>query len=202
MARFPYREADVARLAQDLIAGLTAHTEDFPAPPVPPDELQTALSQYGASREAAMVGSAAAAQGTAAKDDALQTLVDLMKADLRYAENTVRSDDGKLQLLGWGGRRSRTASEIPGQARTLEVRREGDGWVFLDWKEPVDGGPVAAYKVQRRRRQDGAWGDVGMAIESEITLTSQEPGVEFEYRVVGVNKAGTGKPSRAVTVVL
>jgi hypothetical protein len=50
MARFPYREADVARLAQDLIAGLTAHTEDFPAPPVPPDELQTALSQYPARR--------------------------------------------------------------------------------------------------------------------------------------------------------
>ena len=33
-----------------------------------------------------------------------------------------------------------------GQARTLEAPRQGDGWVFLDWKEPVDGGKVAAYR--------------------------------------------------------
>ena len=202
MAKFPLREAEITILAQDLIAGLTAQTADFPAPPVAPAELQTALAEYVAAREAAIVGSAAAAQGTAAKDDAMQSLVDLMKADLRYAENTVRGDDGKLQLLGWGGRRSRTANDIPGQPRTLEVLREGDGWVFLDWKEPVEGGKVAAYKVQRRRREDGPWVDAGMAIDSEITLTNQDKGLEFEYHVIAVNKAGEGPPSNSVRAVL
>ncbi len=202
MARFPQTEAEVAALAQDIIAGLTAHTEDFPAPPAAPAELQTALAEYVAAREAAIVGAAAAAQGTAAKDDALQGLMDLMKADLRYAENVTRFDDGKLQLLGWGGRRSRTANDLPGQARTLEVLREGDGWVFLDWKEPVDGGKVAAYRVQRRRREDGPWTDAGMAVESEITLNNQEKGVEFEYHVIAVNKAGEGPPSNIVRAVL
>ena len=202
MAKFPLREAEITILAQDLIAGLTAQTADFPAPPVAPAELQTALAEYVAAREAAIVGSAAAAQGTAAKDDAMQSLVDLMKADLRYAENTVRGDDGKLQLLGWGGRRSRTANDIPGQPRTLEVLREGDGWVFLDWKEPVEGGKVAAYKVQRRRREDGSWVDAGMAIDSEITLTNQDKGLEFEYHVIAVNKAGEGPPSNSVRAVL
>lgn len=202
MARFPYREAEITTLAQDLIAGLTARTQDFPAPPVAPAELQTALAEYVAARETAIVGSAAAAQGTAAKDDAMQSLVDLMKADLRYAENVTRFDDGKLQLLGWGGRRSRTANDVPGQARMLEVLREGDGWLFLDWKEPVDGGKVAAYKVQRRRREDGPWVDAGMAIDSEITLNHQEKGVEFEYHVIAVNKAGEGPPSNIVRAVL
>jgi hypothetical protein len=111
-------------------------------------------------------------------------------------------------------------------ARTtsLEAPHEGEGWVFLDWKEPVDlpaprfldrrcqvsaiparqagGGAVAAYKVQRRLRPDGPWSDAGMAIESEITLTNQERGKEWEYRVLAVNKAGEGEPSNTVMAVL
>ncbi len=69
----------------------------------------------------------------------------MSKSLIRYAENHTRGGDGKLQLLGWGARRSRTATimEPPGQVRTLENRREGKDWVFLDWKEPVDGGEAA-----------------------------------------------------------
>jgi len=88
------------------------------------------------------------------------------------------------------------------KTRSLEAPREGEGWVFLDWKEPVDGGAVAAYKIQRRERPSGAWADVGMAIESEITLSGQERGKEWEYRVLAVNKAGEGQPSNTVMAVL
>ena len=136
------------------------------------------------------------------KTEALQALTDDMKADLRYAENTVNYDDAKLKLIGWGGRKAKTSLEAPGQTRSLEAPREGEGWVFLDWKEPVDGGAVAAYKIQRRLRPDGPWSDAGMAIESEITLTNQERGKEWEYRVLAVNKAGEGEPSNTVMAVL
>lgn len=125
-----------------------------------------------------------------------------MKADLRYAETTVNYDDDQLKLIGWGGRKTRTSLEAPGQCRSLEAAREGEGWVFLDWKEPVDGGAVAAYKIQRRERPSGAWSDVGMAIESEITLSNQERAKEWEYRVLAVNKAGEGEPSNTVMAVL
>jgi hypothetical protein len=74
--------------------------------------------------------------------------------------------------------------------------------VLLDWKEPSGGGRVAAYKVQRRKKGDTSWADVGTAIESELTLTGQERGVEWEYRVVAVNKAGEGEPSNTVAAVL
>ena len=86
--------------------------------------------------------------------------------------------------------------------RALEAPRQGDGWVFLDWKEPVDGGKVAAYKIERRERPSGPWTDAGMAIESEITLSNQERGKEWEYRVIAVNKAGEGVPSNTVMAVL
>jgi len=58
------------------------------------------------------------------------------------------------------------------------------------------------YKIQRRERPSGPWADVGLAIESEITLSDQERGKEWEYRVIAVNKAGEGQPSNTVMAVL
>jgi len=58
----------------------------------------------------------------------------------------------------------------PGRTRQLEASKQGDGWVFLDWKQPVDGGRVIAYNIQRRNRTDGAWQDVATAIQTESTL--------------------------------
>jgi hypothetical protein len=66
----------------------------------------------------------------------------------------------------------------------------------------VDGGKVAAYKIERRERPSGPWTDAGMAIESEITLSGQERGKEWEYRVIAVNKAGEGTRSNTVMAVL
>jgi hypothetical protein len=202
MATFPHREADIARLAHDLANGLATHPEDFPAPPFGAEEIHTSLAEYNAAREAAIQTSATAQQGTAAKNQTLTALVDKMKMNLRYAENIARSGDGKLQLLGWAAPRRGTPSDVPGQARTLEVIREGADWVFLDWKEPADGGQVGAYRIQRRKRAGGGWIDVGMAMESEVMLNGQEAGVEFEYRVIAVNKAGEGLPSNIVRAVL
>ena len=202
MARFPSREAEVFALAQGMMSGLAANAAVYPSPPVTVAELGAAFGAYMTANSAAVAAQAAAEQATAAKDEALQTLTDGMRADLRYAENTVNFDDDQLKLIGWGGRKARTSLEAPGQARTLEAPRQGDGWVFLDWKEPVDGGKVAAYKIERRQRPSGPWTDVGMAIESEITLSNQERGKEWEYRVIAVNKAGEGTPSNTVMAVL
>jgi hypothetical protein len=54
--------------------------------------------------------------------------------------------------------------------------KQGEGWVFLDRKQLVDGGRVIAYKIQRRNRTNGAWQDVATAIETEATLVEQPKG--------------------------
>jgi len=202
MATFPRREADIVALARDIATGLAEHPEMFPAPPHSPEEIRAALDDVAAAHDAAVLATAQSKQATAAKDDAIATLVDLMKTDLRYGESITRQDGGKLELLGWGAPRQRTATGLPGQVRTLELLREGKDWLFLDWKEPVDGGQPAAYKVQRRKPGATDWTDVGMAVESEITLNGQEPGVEFEYRVIAANRAGEGPASNTVRAVL
>ena len=120
------------------MSGLAANAAVYPSPPVTVAELGAAFGAYMTANSAAVAAQAAAEQATTTKDEALQTLTDGMRADLRYAENTVNFDDDQLKLIGWGGRKARTSLEAPGQARTLEAPRQGDGWVFLDWKEPVD----------------------------------------------------------------
>jgi len=66
----------------------------------------------------------------------------------------------------------------------------------------ISAAKVTADVVQRRERPSGPWTDAGMAIESEITLSDQERGKEWEYRIIAVNKAGEGEPSNTVMAVL
>ena len=146
--------------------------------------------------------------GVASQDNLLSTergleeLVDAMRAILRYAENTVDFDDAQLALLGWAGRALGIALTAPGQCRNLEASQQGDGWVFLDWKKPIEGGAVASYRIERRERPTGDYMIVGDAHETEKILINQERGKDWEYRVIAVNKAGVSVPSNTVAVVL
>ena len=202
MAQFPRTEGEVLILAQNIVAGLTANAATYPAPPVLPAALQAVLDSFVTLQNDVAAARAAAEQATTLKDAGLEELTDAMKTDLRYAENTVDFDDDLLKLLGWGGRKPAAALEAPGQPRTLEAPQQGDGWVFLDWKAPLDGGPVSAYKVERRERPAGDYQEIKTAYESEIVLINQERGKEWEYRIVAGNKAGDGPASNTVAVVL
>ena len=202
MARFPDREAEIRALAQNIVTGLVASAADFPTPPVASAALQTLLDSFVTLCDDAVAARAASEQATETKVAGLDELVTAMRADLRYAEDAVNYDDAKLTALGWGAKAAPAALEVPGQPRSLAAPRQGEGWVFLDWKKPADGGAVAAYKIERRELPASGWTLVSMAIESEATLTSQERGKDLEYRVIATNRAGEGMPSNTVAVVL
>jgi len=201
MARFPRPEPEVIALAEAIIAGLSANTGVYPAPPVSIDELTNRLQNYRNAKNEAIAAHAATAKATSSKDEALAELIDSLKSDLRYAENEVNYNDEKLKLLGWSGRAKRY-SEAPGQVRNLEASRQEANWVFLNWKRPSDGGRVTAYKVQRRLRDQGDWMDVTTALGGQITLRNQPQGEALEYRIVAINISGEGTPSNTVQVVL
>jgi len=202
MRRFPTREADVAVLAGQIIAGMTENAEHFPAPPLAPAELKSALDAYRRKHNAAVSARATAAAAFDEKDEALQELIYGMKAELRYAEHAVRHDEVKLKSLGWRKRKESATAKIPGSARSLEVKREGPGWVCLDWRRPEDGGVVATYQVQVYDSDKSEWRTVELCFETLTVLIDQERGVDLTYRVVTLNKAGEGLASNTVTVVL
>ena len=201
--QFPKTESKIIALAQKMISGFT-NNPNFPAPPVTPAQLQARLDTANSSSDAQVSTQAAAKQATDAKQADFDSLMTDMKTMLHYAEDTVHGDDSKLSEVGWGGRAEPHALEVPGQPRLLEALEQGAGWLTLDWKKPADGGAAASYRIERRDLSEGggAWKLVGMAVDTEITLSNQTRGKEFEYRVIAVNKAGDGGPSSTVTAVL
>ena len=202
MARFPRTAPKVAALARNVIAGLETYATVFPSPPVSPDDLRAALDAYSKASHAAATAAGIAKQRFAEKDAALKELTGLLKTDIRYAENTVDYDHGSLKGLGWGGRKPKTPVEHPSQVLGLEIVREGEGWIALRWNKPADGGKPAAYRVQLRASRKGSWREVGSTVDTEITLHNQERGVDLEYRIVAINRAGESTPSGTAAAVL
>nr|VFK55576.1 MAG: Fibronectin type III domain-containing protein [Candidatus Kentron sp. TUN]VFK56218.1 MAG: Fibronectin type III domain-containing protein [Candidatus Kentron sp. TUN]VFK62469.1 MAG: Fibronectin type III domain-containing protein [Candidatus Kentron sp. TUN] len=158
------------------------------------------------ARETAIAAHAAAEEATDAKNRVnrvMTSLMEVMRSEIRYAENEVNFDDAKLKLIGWSGRKARDHLAALGQARSLSVSHQGAGSLTLAWKKPSDGGAVAAYKVLRwERAAGGEWTDAGVATEKTIDLSGQERGKELEYCVAAINKAGAGEESNSVAVVL
>lgn len=205
MAQFPRTEAEIVALAEAMASGIGGGenpSPHFPTPPIPSPVLTEMVNSYTLARNAAIAAQATAEQATVTKNTRLQELTDGMKSNLRYAENTVNYDDEILKQIGWGGRKPRTSLQAPGQARLLTARTQGEGWLHLEWKAPVDGGRPSAYRIMRRERPAGPWSDVGTAVTTEATLTDQLRGKEFEYNVVALNKAGEGPASNTVMVIL
>ncbi len=202
MPRFPKREAEIQPLAMSIVLGLWNNQPVYPNPPVDVFTLFSKMNLYINAKNSNIAAQAAAEQATTDKTEALENLIEALKDDIRYAENTVNYDDDKLKLIGWAGKKAKTPLAPPGQTRLLEAPKQGKGWLFLDWKTPADGGKPKAYKVQRRNRPAGSWKNVATAILSEITLVDQPERTELEYRVIAVNKSGEGSPSNTVGMVL
>ena len=83
------------------------------------------------------------------------------------------------------------------------MKREGPGWIYLDWKSPAEGGAVAKYAVYTRPKDEGGdWVVATSCYDSLAVLTDQPKGVEIEFHVVAENKAGVSIPSNFVTATL
>ena len=199
--KFPQTEAEIAALALVIVQGLAQAGDDFAAPPVSLTELQARLERYNAALGAAVAGDNASRERHAVKDAALEELVEGMKTDLRYAEDAARGQPEKLSKLGWGPRRANAPLQTPGEVRDIQIVSEGDSWAILRWHQPVDGGVPAYYRIQRKKDGTG-WEEAGTSTDTEQLMSNQPRGVELDYRVIAVNKAGIGQPSATVTLVL
>ncbi len=99
MPKFPTKENDVVALAEQMVAGYTAHGADFPSVTVA--DLTTALTAYKNQKQTQENADGQAQIATATKDEKLDELVSLMKNDLKVSEVDVTSDPEKLVEIGW-----------------------------------------------------------------------------------------------------
>ena len=200
--KFPGATAKILDLAREMSAGFQANPAVYPAPPVNGADLEIMITTYTDARDAVVDIQAQLSQARETREEAKEALIQGMKRDLRYAENTVTYDDGKLQLIGWSGRRPDTALQAPGQVGELISPDRGDGWIEFSWEAPGEGGKVTAYRIMRRVLGEERWTLAAMSLEPAARLENQESGKKFEFCVVAVNKAGEGPESNVVTAGL
>ena len=206
MPSFPKREADAVALADAMIAGYQQNPSVFPHADV--TTLQTLRTAYQTKKNEQLDAEAKAQLATEGKDAALVSLEDLMKVQLRQSEVDTADDAEKLGLIGWGPKAPAQPSNPPGQPRNLDPVVQGPSTLFLYWKAPAPGpgGRVRTDLVERREQVSGGafneWHQVGIALDSELTLTEQPRNVQMEYRIIAVNNGGNSVPSNTAAVVL
>jgi hypothetical protein len=93
-------------------------------------------------------------------------------------------------LRGEASSTAGTALKPPGEVRNIAIRDEGDTWVFLTREAPDQGGEVALYRIQRRTPRD-KWEDGATPIDRLEPLRGQPRGVQLDFRVLAMNRAGT-----------
>jgi len=206
MASFPKRENDIIALADQMVAGFTAHAADFPSVTVA--DLTTALTAYKTQRQTQEAAEGQSQIATVTKEEKLDALITMMKSDLKISEVDTVSDPEKLYEIGWGPRNQPTPILPPGSPTELHPTAEGQGIIALVWNRPATngGGPVRNYIVERHDQQQGGtfgpWNLVQTTYNTEINLVDQPDNVRVEYRVKAVNPGGESMPSNTVSVVL
>lgn len=202
MAQFPFTHADIMALAGSLLAGLTDNPAVYPVPAVDLADFQARIDSCTQARAALTDAIAVKEMATTEHQKQIAGLKDMMRQQLRYAENTTGFDDDKLKLLGWAGKREKTAT-VPGQVRSLRAIEQGTDFVVLSWMSPADGGRAGVYQIFRRdERASEAWIHVGVSMATTAKLLDQPRHVDMEYRVAALNKTGQGPMSNTVAVVL
>ncbi len=201
--RFPKQKAKIVKLAQDMVSGFSKNAAIYPDPPVSAKDLKKYLDESLKTGDEAEQIHAEALKKTAAEDKALDKLEGAMKKDLRYAENKVDFDNADLKKIGWHGRHPKESLEPPGGCFELEAAVDSDKkTVTMTWKNSKEGGRPSVYKIMRFTEADSGWHLIDISHYRKVVLTGQPEKTKLRFRIVASNRAGDGKPSNTVSVMV
>lgn len=109
MPRFPEKETDIIALAESLWRGLLSNRLVYPKPPTHSILVRMRARVYRNRRDTMLARQAKAESTITAKNEALEDLIEALKSNIRYAENTINFDDAKLKFIGWSGQKNTVA---------------------------------------------------------------------------------------------
>lgn len=210
MPRYPAQQAQILALAEAMIGGYTEHAALFPNADAP--LLQSLRDTYNSAAAVQTDAMAAAQLATEAKQAALNQLQTVIKQQLKQSQIDTAANPENLNYIGWGPRAEARSIETPGQPMKLKSIDEGAGTLLIEWKRPArgSGGPVRTYIIERRELitdkddndKTSKWKQTALSLETTASLKDQPRGVQLEYRVKTINKAGQSPPSNTVAIVL
>ena len=205
MPLFPAQQAKILALADAMIAGYTDHAALFPSSN--PARLTSLRDVYNTAANNQTEALAAAQLATEAKQAALAQLQWEMRKQLKKSQVDSCDNPENLNFIGWGPRRAAQVLKVPGQPVELKSIEESAGILTIAWRRPSrgSGGRVQTYIIERRELSkdgSGPWKQAGISLDKKATLKDQPRGVQLEYRIKAINKAGESGPSNTIAVVL
>src|SRR2546423_15145034 len=120
-ARLP--DAELDNSAQGIIAGVTGNAA-YPSPPVPLVNLQTARNDFTAKIAAAQTGGP---PDTAAKNNARQTLLGLLRQLASYVQINCNNDMATLLSSGFQAMSTNRAQSQLEQPQSLSIKNGPSG---------------------------------------------------------------------------
>jgi len=197
--RYPRQQAEVVALVDQMIAGITEHSDIF----VHCDAavLQAARDEYEQANEVLIDAQAQVAIASVAKLERFNQLQQEMKRQIKLGVVDTSNNPVELSYIGWGTKRTPTPLEIPAQPTELKITAQGSGMLCLIWNKGKGGGPIRAYIIERRSNNQD-WQLAATALNNEAKLLKQPLGCKLEYRVKAINSSGESMPSNTVGVVL
>ena len=179
---------------------------DFPS--AGPTAIAAAMTAYETAKTDQVNAIGTGRVATVAKNEILADLEKVMKTQIRKSQTDVVDDPMKLELIGWGPRRTAAPIKPPGQPSGLKVTLQGPGNVLLQWKKPTGaGGQVRDYLIERRVQPSGGgefgnWILVDTTLQKQTELFGQPRGIQIEYRIRARNLGGQSSASNDIAVVL
>lgn len=197
----PKTEAERLNWFELIIAGMEANDGVYKDSPVKVQQFKDGLAALKAKRDQANASQAATSELFEDKGDFMSAQLNMADRIMDFAEAANNYDDIELQKVGWGAPAAATG-QPPGQARTLEIVKQEDDKLSLDWKSPSEGGKAKFYNVENREMPNGNWKLLKSVIPSEVVLEDLPRKIEMEFRVISVNSSGAGVPSNIITATL
>lgn len=199
-----YTYTGLAGYGGAIYAAMLAAAATFPTPPVLLANFLTDLTNFGTL---ITLWGPVGARGSHLDLVNLRAGQALIQSDIRQLQayvNVVANGDATLvALAGFTGTNPHTPVGVlnaPQNFRQLITRNTLPGQAILKWKRPTASGfgKVPTYLVQAFLA--GNW--VQLAISSRTKATINNPGGtnNAQIRVLGVNDAGNGTPTAAITV--
>nr|VFK03102.1 MAG: hypothetical protein BECKH772A_GA0070896_103072 [Candidatus Kentron sp. H]VFK03274.1 MAG: hypothetical protein BECKH772B_GA0070898_103412 [Candidatus Kentron sp. H]VFK05762.1 MAG: hypothetical protein BECKH772C_GA0070978_103002 [Candidatus Kentron sp. H] len=92
-----------------------------------------------------------------------------------------------------------SSADLTANVEAYHAARGAEMTARAEWEQTV-----AAYRVERLdpHADETNWEEVGTSTDLEATITKQERGRRFKFRVLAFNRAGTGEASNTVAATL
>lgn len=119
----------------------------------------------------------------------------------KFRVKAVNKEGESEELETDGAIVAKNPFDPPSKPNRPELTDWGKDFVDLKWSPPKsDGGlPIEKYIVQKREKGGRSWAECARVSgdKNNATVTDVEPGHEYEFRIVALNKAGESEPSEA-----